>query len=57
MVLCQLGFSRGLGKGMECGIGKDLRELNERYTKTRLESAWAELIAFLNLNEIFVVLH
>lgn len=37
------GYSRGLGKGMECGIGKDLRELNERYTKTRLESAWGRV--------------
>ena len=36
-------YSRGLGKGMECGIGKDLRELNERYTKTRLESAWGRV--------------
>ena len=37
------GYSHGLGKGMECGIDKDLRELNERYTKTRLESAWGRV--------------
>ena len=37
------GLFSWLGKGMECGIGKDLRELNERYTKTRLESAWGRV--------------